>query len=94
MPEKSVSNIHEQIAKGSGAVCWAIWKTPNVVCFGKKVIHHPTSVVFLLCSFLQYWAALATEGSEDEAGDRGWRDWTYASYDQAASTPPGESAAD
>lgn len=33
-----------------GAVCWAIWKTGNYVCFEKKIIHHPESVVFLLCS--------------------------------------------
>lgn len=42
--------------EGLGAVCWAIWKTRNAVCFERKVVHHPTSVVFLL--FLRYWAEL------------------------------------
>ncbi|PNT71545.1 hypothetical protein BRADI_2g31042v3 [Brachypodium distachyon] len=36
----------------------AIWKSRNSVCFEKRILHSPTTVVFLMCSFLQYWTEL------------------------------------
>ncbi|PNT66801.1 hypothetical protein BRADI_3g17056v3 [Brachypodium distachyon] len=56
--KRFLPGLKTTFVEGLGAVCWAIWKTRNAVCFEKKVVHHPTSVVFILCSFLRYWAEL------------------------------------
>ena len=43
---------------GCSAVCWAIWKYRNKVCFDKKIIKSPLEIITLVCSFLTYWAGL------------------------------------
>jgi hypothetical protein len=43
---------------GSAAICWAIWKCRNKACFDKKLIKHPTDIMFHACSFMIYWAGL------------------------------------
>jgi hypothetical protein len=41
---------------GCGAVFWAIWRTRNDWCFGKKNLLDPSNVVFLCCFWLDSWA--------------------------------------
>jgi hypothetical protein len=42
-------NIHVVVVV---AMCWALWKLRNRVCFEKKLID------FYACSFLRYWDEL------------------------------------
>ena len=43
---------------GLAAVCWAIWKTRNGVCFDGKRVKTPTEALCLISSMLMYWAKL------------------------------------
>jgi len=45
-------------AVGLSAVCWAIWRVRNTVCFDKKRIKIPTEIIFMMCSFLTYWVGM------------------------------------
>jgi len=40
---------------GLAAICWAIWKARNNICFEKKIIRS-TEIVCSVISFLNYWA--------------------------------------
>jgi hypothetical protein len=44
-----------------GAICWAIWKVRNRMCFEKKQIKNPIEIMFSVCAFLRYWAGLQDE---------------------------------
>jgi hypothetical protein len=46
------------------AVCWAMWKTRNVVYFEKKSIKSPTVIVCVASSFIDYWAGLHKGGDK------------------------------
>lgn len=52
---------------GIAAICWAIWKTRNCICFEGKKIHDAVSILCHACALIKYLAALA-EGSGGEAG--------------------------
>jgi len=41
-----------------GAVCWAIWKKRNEVCFENKSLKHPTDIILYACALMTYWAGL------------------------------------
>jgi hypothetical protein len=43
---------------GLAAICWAIWKCRNEICFEKKLIKNPTVNLHSACSFMRYWAGL------------------------------------
>ena len=43
---------------GLVAICWALWRARNNICFENKFVRSPTEVVCLVCSFLTYWAGL------------------------------------
>jgi len=45
-------------AVGLSAVCWAIWRVRNAVCFDKKRIKTPTEIIFMTYSFLTYWVGM------------------------------------
>lgn len=51
---------------GLAAVCWAIWRTRNSVCFENKRVKSPTVIVCLICSFLAYWVGLLKEEMKDQ----------------------------
>jgi len=51
---------------GLSAVCWAIWRTRNSVCFDKKRIKSPTEIVCMMCSFLIYWAGMLKDGLKQQ----------------------------
>jgi len=53
-------------AVGLAAVCWAIWRTRNSVCFDKKRIKSPTEIVCMICSFLIYWAGMLNDGLKQQ----------------------------
>ncbi|KAG0527445.1 hypothetical protein BDA96_06G234100 [Sorghum bicolor] len=36
----------------------AIWCTRNVVCFEDKRTKSPSKIIYMMCSFLDYWAGL------------------------------------
>ena len=57
---------------GLAAVCWAIWRTRNSVCFYEKKVKSPTEIVCLICSFIVYWAGL--QKTERVASDPGSRE--------------------
>jgi hypothetical protein len=47
---------------GVAAVCWAMWKCCNRVCFEKKIIKNPGEIVFAACAFIWYGAGLYSGG--------------------------------
>lgn len=50
---------------GIAAICWAIWKTRNKICFEDKKIHDPISVVCYACALMKYWAGLYGEADKE-----------------------------
>jgi hypothetical protein len=46
---------------GISAVCWSIWNVRNRVTFDGHVMQFPTEAIFVVCSFLIYWAGLQLE---------------------------------
>ena len=51
---------------GLAAVCWALWRTTNSVCFKEKRVKSPTDIVCMMCSFLIYWAGLLKSGLQQQ----------------------------
>jgi hypothetical protein len=45
---------------GIVAICWAIWLVINKVTFDGHIMRSSMEVVFIMCSFLPYWAGLQT----------------------------------
>ena len=43
---------------GLAAICWALWRTRNSICFEDKKCRSPTEIICLASSFLSYWAGL------------------------------------
>jgi hypothetical protein len=46
---------------GLAAVCWAIWRARNDVCYEKKVIKNPIVILYSGCTFMSYWSGLYPE---------------------------------
>ena len=55
---------------GIAAVCWAIWKARNKLCFEGKLILNPISIVCHACTIMSYWAGLYA-GMDREALEEG-----------------------
>jgi hypothetical protein len=55
---------------GIAAVCWAIWKARNKLCFEGKLILNPISIVCHACALMSYWAGLYA-GMDREALEEG-----------------------
>jgi len=53
-------------AVGLSAVCWAIWRIRNTICFDNKRIKSPIEIVCMMCSFLTYWAGMLKEGLKQQ----------------------------
>lgn len=51
---------------GLSAICWAIWRTRNSICFDKKIVKSPSEIVCLASSFVSYWAGLHTQGDQQD----------------------------
>jgi hypothetical protein len=45
----------------TAAIFWAIWNTRKKISFEGFVLKSPVSVIFIVCSFLNYWAASYSE---------------------------------
>jgi hypothetical protein len=45
---------------GLAAICWAIWKLRNIVCFDHKLIKSPNELIGFAAVFMNYWAGLHT----------------------------------
>jgi hypothetical protein len=43
---------------GLSAICWAIWKARNNICFDKKIIRRSCNLIFLACASMNYWSGL------------------------------------
>jgi hypothetical protein len=41
---------------GLAAICWAIWKTRNIICLEKNVSKSPVQILYKSCAFMNYWA--------------------------------------
>jgi hypothetical protein len=39
---------------GIAVNCWAIWKTRNKACFGKKMIRSPVKIICYACGLMNY----------------------------------------
>jgi hypothetical protein len=50
---------------GLSAVCWAIWKCRNKVCFENKALKNPSVILHSACSFMRYWAGLHPAGLQE-----------------------------
>jgi hypothetical protein len=46
---------------GIAAICWAIWKARNKVCFEGKPLINPVSIICHACALMNYWAGLFKE---------------------------------
>ena len=55
---------------GLAAICWAIWKTRNSICFDKKMIRS-TEIICLASSFISFWAELQAEEDKKVLEDGG-----------------------
>jgi hypothetical protein len=49
---------------GLSAICWAIWKAKNKVCFEKKVLKNPLEIIISACALMCYWAGLYSESPQ------------------------------
>jgi hypothetical protein len=69
MPQLSSASRNVQIA-GIAAICWAIWKTRNSLCFEKKNLKNHADLIFLATSFMKYWAGAHsdTEAAQIQQG--------------------------
>lgn len=45
-------------AVGIAAICWAIWKRRNKVCFEGKKLHNPLEIISHACALMKNWAGL------------------------------------
>lgn len=43
---------------GLAAMCWALWRVRNNICFEKKIVKSPTEIICLASCFITFWAAL------------------------------------
>jgi len=59
--EKWLPNGQKFHTLGIAAICWAIWRIRNDVCFEGRKITNPISIVCLACSLMCYWAGLFLE---------------------------------
>jgi hypothetical protein len=56
---------------GLAAICWAIWKARNILCFDKKPIKSHFEIIFSACALMCYWAGLypgADQGRNEPDG--------------------------
>lgn len=53
-------------AIGIAAICWAIWKMRNKVCFEDKRIHDPATILCYACALIQYWAGLSSKDDKEQ----------------------------
>jgi hypothetical protein len=37
---------------GLAPICWAIWKTRNVMCFEKRIVKNPMEILYYACVFM------------------------------------------
>jgi hypothetical protein len=54
---------------GLAALCWAIWRTRNAVCFDKKSVKSPNEIICLASSFISYWSVLHKQGDKQDLED-------------------------
>ena len=55
---------------GIAAVCWAIWKARNKVCFEGNPLLNPIAIICHACALMSYWAGLY-EGEDRKALEDG-----------------------
>jgi hypothetical protein len=48
-------------ATGIAAICWAIWKMRNQICFDRKKFHNPLEIISHACALMKHWAGLQTD---------------------------------
>lgn len=66
---------------GAAAMLWAVWRARNRVCFRHKRPNDPTSVVFSVCYWLDFWSILQ-EGEQEAlrwGGPSFWVKWRWRS---------------
>jgi hypothetical protein len=53
-------------ALGIVAICYAIWKTRNNVCFEGKTVTSLISIICYACSLMEYWVDLFLDDDKDQ----------------------------
>jgi hypothetical protein len=51
------------------AICWAIWKTWNNMCFEKRVVRNTLEILYSACAFMRYWASLYLAVMKEAIGE-------------------------
>ena len=64
--EKWLSHRQNFHAIGIAAICWAIWKTRNNICFQGKKVTSPITIICHACSLISYWAGLYEDLDKEE----------------------------
>jgi hypothetical protein len=74
---------------GLAAICWAIWRARNSVCFDKKKIRSLTEIICSASSMLKYWAGLLQEEGKTmlETGAEALKEATLLYHPQEAQEP-------
>jgi hypothetical protein len=64
MSTSSIIKIRKEYMLGLDVICWAIWKTRNMVWFEKKMLANPINIIFFACAFIRYWAGLYSQETQ------------------------------
>jgi len=46
---------------GVSAICWAIWKAINKICFDGKKFNNPIEIICHACALMRFWTGLYAE---------------------------------
>jgi hypothetical protein len=57
-----LKNIH---IIGVAAICWAVWKARNKLCFEKILINSPKDIICHACALMNVWAGLRKKELQD-----------------------------
>ena len=70
---------------GLAAICWALWRTRNNICFDGRIVTS-TTIVCLASSFLSYWSDMQLERDKQklEDGARALREAALSFHPQEA----------
>lgn len=63
---RHLKNRNHYYTVGLAAICWAIWKSRNNLCFEGKLISSPTEIICSASSFISYRAGLQKGSGQEE----------------------------
>ena len=63
--DNNLGEAKEISTVGAAAICWAIWKARNNVCFQNIVVSSPVEIVCHACALIFNWAGLSKKELQD-----------------------------